>query len=148
MAQLPPWVIGRYVTNMAIYAVTEALDGTLTDGSSAALTSKLQSIELASDPETAEVSAMDATVQNMMLLKENNGIVVSEILQRAGSAPNVLAAWATSNSVGKFVFSRGGKTWSGYYRRGPYHETFDKGAAVGRLTLLTVDPGQTNPSYS
>lgn len=149
MAVVPRWVIGRRVTGLSIIPQTEGADGTLSAGTTASLTGKLDSVRISSNPETAEISAMDAARQSNTILKEATTITVTEILQATGaSTDNALATFATAYDVGQFTLIRAGKTWTFYGRRGEYNESIDKGRATGVLTLSMIDPTASNPTLA
>lgn len=150
MATLPLWVFGKHVTNVSMTPQSVSSTGLLSDGTALPCAGKLRSIRQASNPRQREVSPMDGDQDHMVNVKENNSIVIQELLSYAVGVTNVIDAvvYNTSTDVFKFIFRRAGRTATFYGRRGAASETVDEGEDVMELTLTMVAPGVPNPAAS
>lgn len=141
---LPVWLRGRDVA-LVITPQTESATGVLTAGASQTLVGQVDDSDVNSEPETDEVSPMDAVRQNHHIVKENHTVVIRELLKRAG--PNYLATMSATYDVFLIQVTRGAQVWAFTGRRGSYRENLVKSRSRGELTLLQVDPGVVNPIY-
>lgn len=145
---IPQWVIGRAVSNLSINIQTE-VNGVFTPTSTLMLNGQLESIMLRFQPEELEISPLDATTTNDVILKDSVTLELTELLQTTAPASgnqNVLAAFvASGNQVGFFTVTRGGKTWSFYGRRSTYSDGGDKGVWKSTLMVKMVN---FEPTYT
>lgn len=146
MPSVPTWLTGKHVSSCSITPQSVASDGTLSDGTLASLTGTLDEITLESSPELEEISPMDTTRNNNVLIKDSFRVTLVQIL-KSGSA-NILAAAVTGSSVFKIIITRGIHTWTFYGQRSAYTESIRRGRSTASATFEMVDPGQANPAYT
>lgn len=104
-------------------------------------------------PEEAEISPLDATETNDVILKDSVSLELTEILQNTTpptGTQNALAAFAApitgnflTGQVAQFIITRGGKTWSFYGRRSTFSDGGDKAAWKTTLTVKMVGVAPT-----
>ena len=158
MADRPTWLIGRNMSTVTITGVTAGTDGTLTDATGTGvqdIVTKFEEITFNSEPITEEISAASSDKAHTVILQEANSATVRCILQTArrtgestNNQPDALSHLAATYSILKLTFARSGRTYTLYGCRGAYSETIAKGRSTATLTLLPLDPGQTNPTIT
>lgn len=144
---VPQWVIGRQITNLSIAPCTIS-GSTVTPGSAVILTGVLESIMLRNQPEEVEISPMDATETNTVILKDSVTMEMTELLQNstpASGTPNALALFmsptAAAYNYAVFTISRGSgspHTWSFLGQRSTFSDGGDKGVWKTTLTVKMV----------
>ena len=150
MAQaMPLWLLGKHLTAVTITPLTEdATTGAVSEGTAQTLTGQIDFVLLAMDPVTDTIMPVNATRVHTEILMNSDGLVLGEILTRKnGSTEPILPALVYAYDLMKVIFTRGGKTWTYYGRRGPYSDGVSSpGKNIVELTLLPINPsGTPNP---
>jgi hypothetical protein len=148
MTAIPVWLTtgnGPFTVVLTPQTVSTT-DGTLSDGTTVALTGVLDDIQFASNPQLEDISPMSTTRSNMVRIKENNSVTMTEIMKSAGT--NILAAQAAASDVFKVVITRGAQAYTFYGRRGAFTDHPVNGKSAAQLTLEMVDTGAANPGYA
>lgn len=141
MATIPLWVTGRQITNLQIIPQNISSVGLLSPATAVPLTGVLENIMLRNQPEEAEISPLDATATNDVILKDSQTLELTELLQNApapGTGANALAHFSQNWNYGQFTVTRGGNTWSFYGQRSTFSDGGDKGVWKSTLTLKMV----------
>lgn len=158
MPTVPNWLLGQHVTAFVITGATVGADGTLTDGTLTAISTMAglwDEISLEYTPQTEEISAADSVRLNNVIVKKGSRFRCTQIMQTAkaagqsaNNAINPLHHIAVTYDYFKCVFTRGGKTWTGYFLTGGYSEDIRAGRSTCSITGEMVDTGATNPAVT
>lgn len=147
MATVPLWLTagnGPFTVVMTPQSV--GTDGTLSDGTSVALTGVLDDISFANNPTLDNIRPMSLKRANNVLIEDNPSITLVEIMKSAGT--NILAAQNAASLYFKVVFTRGAQAYTYYGIRGAYGEQVANGKSLATLTLEAVETGAANPGYA
>jgi hypothetical protein len=104
--------------------------------------------------EEEEISALNDTHANHVVLAQDWTLVVTEILRQGVNTclwANLWNAVDGAQNLSKIVratFARSGNKWTGYALMKSYPEMIRRGKTTGRMTLVGVDPGVPNPAYA
>lgn len=141
MAAIPVWLTsgGGPFTAIIVPQTVSTTDGTLSDGTTVALTGVLDDIEFSNNPILENIRPMSSTKANHVLIEDNVSMTLVEIMKSVGT--NILAAQNAAAGVFKVTFTRGAQAYVYYGRRGAYNERVANGKSVTRLTLEQVDAG-------
>jgi hypothetical protein len=154
MATIPDWLLGRHLTAVTITPQTEGAGGVLTavTASSAVLTTTIDSIRLAQNPVTSNISAVNNQRANNVIEEDDGSLVVTQILRKGDTSAtptNLLGVLAMGWDYFSATFTRGGRTWTGIYVRGPYTDgVASKGKNVAEMTFLQADAGTSTLTYT
>lgn len=144
---MPLWLLGKHLTAVTITPCTEdATTGAVSEGSANTLTGQIDFVRLAIDPVTDTIMPVNATRVHTEILLNSDGLVLGEILTRKNGVISepILPALAYAYDILKVVFTRGGKTWTYYGRRGPFSDGVSSpGKNICELTLLPIDVSGT-----
>ncbi len=147
MSAIPVWLTaGNGPFSCVLTPQTVATDGTLSDGTTVALTGVLDDIQFNANPQLEDIRPMSSVRSNMVRIAENNSMTLVEVLKSSGT--NILAAQAAASDVFKVVLTRGAQAYTFYGRRGTFSDHPVNGKSTASLTLEMVDPGAANPSYA
>ena len=154
MATIPTWLLGRHLTAVVVTPQTEGTGGVLTavTASSAVLTTCVDAIRLALNPVVSNVNAVNDTRANNVIEEDDASLVVTEILKKndtSATPTNLLAVQALAYDYFNLTFTRGGRTWGGYFCRGAYSDGVTaKGKNVAEMTFHQVNVGTASLTYT
>lgn len=160
MPIVPPWMLGKHVTQVVATIQDVASDGTLTDASTgtflAGLTTStgalhstlaftqglVDELEFSASKLTENVSPINRTRAHHVAVAVNYEFTLTEIM-RMGSGNTLLAGiWHGGNSsIIKFEFTRARRKWLIYAVLVGLDEGLTRGKNVARLTCRLVDAG-------
>ncbi len=154
MPSIPLWLLGRDATTVTITvqsvnSSTGVLsDGTGTDIAALATAGVVDEIEFSSSKTLENIAPMYSLRAHYVPISLRYSFTITEVM-RAGSNTCLLAnVWhSATSSLVKFVFKRGGNTWTTYGVLTDYSESLQRGKNVARLTVGMVDvaPTYTTP---
>lgn len=146
MASVPVWLLGRHLTACSLTPQTVASDGVLTPGTTKTLTAKINRVKLRGQPVLDNVSPVNATKANNVIVEDDFVLELEVLLVSNGENP--LAAAVTSADYFTGTFTRGGQAWSCTVVRGEFDDGVEnKGKNTSSLMLHCADIGTTNPTY-
>jgi hypothetical protein len=132
-----------------------ATDGVLSDVSTAAVTvtTTIESLQLQLEPNKEEISALNSTRQNMVILDDGATLDIAAISVNNGSNPRPLKTLALAYDYFKAVWVEGTggsqKTNTFYGGRGPYSDGFQgKGKQIANFQLGPCDIGSAQISIA
>lgn len=161
MPTQPPFLTGSGVNGYTLTLVGQSVSAsgvlsaiTGAAGASRAFTGKLDenSIQINYDADVENIQAADGILQNFVIIEKGTSLTFNEILMRNDAAypndTNFLARIASACDVVAYTVTRGTRVWAGYGVIQRYDESLNKRKSIGSLTLVPIDPGQANPSYT
>lgn len=158
MSVLPLWAIGKHWTVCVITPQTlNATSGALTDVTGyttiGSMFGHLDSIEVAQEVDSENISAMDSTAKNMVPVEYGTTYRFEEIEKSFGD--NKLANMVNSGyNYFKVAITRGAQSWTGYGAIGNFrsHGTKRRTTASWEFVPIQINaPGTTtsaNPVYA
>lgn len=147
MTAIPVWLTaGGGPFTVTITPQTVASDGTLSDGTLAALTGSVETLRFTNSPNQEELSPMSSRRGNMVNTKEMPSMVLEELLKSSGT--NILAATNYAFDVVKVNWTRGAQAYVFFGRRGEFDDGVTSGRSTCRLVIGPVDIGSANPTYA
>ena len=137
MSTVPQWLIGRYVTSIAIVPGTVSqTTGLFTAGSSMPLTGLLDEIELDQYNDVENIVPMDVRQDNEIIIGSGSRMTLREILSSFTSASfNVLSQVMVGYDYCQVTFTRAGVSFSGIFVCKGYVEGLVRGKSMGSLTI-------------
>jgi len=159
VAQIPPYFLGKHTSSLVIAGAVPDAGGVLTDGATNAILATTDSVEINDDPDVENVTCLTQTRKNNVIIEGGVSVVITGKLLNAEASTwkDALGVTQTGNPITalcaqydyfRIQLTRAGRTWDGYFLRGPYREQVQKGPVGFTLNLLPVDPGQANPTYT
>jgi hypothetical protein len=154
MATVPTWLLGRHLTAVTIIPQTVGAGGVLTavTASSAVLTTCVENIRISLNPVNSNINAVNDTRANNVVEEDDASLVVTEILKHSDSSAtptNFLAVMAMGYDYYQASFTRGGRSWAGYFCRGPYNDgVVAKGKNTADFTMLQANVGTSSLTYT
>lgn len=140
--KVPKWLLGRHLTTINVYPTTIASDGTVTVGTVASLSGRIDMVRVSSNPALEQIMSVDDTSDNRELLYDSFTLELTEILTNLSGAPPVLPAMNATSDVMKVVFTRGNQTYTFYGIRGAFSDGV--GALGKNSCTLTLEPKNVN----
>lgn len=158
MPVIPTWLLGQNVSAFVVTGVTVGSDGTLADATGTgiqAMSGLWDEVSLEYTPQTEEISAADSVRLNNVIVKKASRLRITQLMQKAkasgqasDNAINPLNHIAATYDFAKTVFTRGSKTWTGYWLVAGYEEGLRAGRSTCSITLEMIDTGAANPALS
>lgn len=149
MATIPVWLTpstGTYTVVITPHTVTTAGVLTSVASATASLTADVSDLSIELSTRLVEISALTASRENNVQIKNSCRISISEILKNTGS--NKLASIASLYTYFLVVITRGAQSFSFYGIFEGYSENLGEPPNTGTLTLAMIDPGAVNPTYA
>lgn len=148
MPSIPLWIIGRTVTAVVVTPLIPDVDGLLGAAALAAqsFTAIADEISYSGTVQTAEISPLTASRQNLVPLEEDGVMVITEILRNSALLNLGARIWMQTDNPDRalFQFSRGGNKLEMYGTLDSYDETVTKGKSIAHLSIRMIDTGVTN----
>lgn len=150
MATIPVWLKGKDLTTVTIYPQTVGTAGALTDASTKALTTVVDSIQLNMNPTLENINAVNVPRANNVVVEDDGSLTLSIIEVNNASDPDPLGLVIQTADYLKCTFVKGTtagsiQTWTGYFARGAYSQGVQgKGKQVASLELHLADTGSTS----
>lgn len=145
---LPLYLRGKHLTSVVLTPVTVGTAGAVTDvtASAATLTTVMDSLALELSANLEEISAVNATRQNNVVLDDGHRLSLSILEVNNAADPSPLAALMFTHDYFKAVYVKGtgasARTITGYFHRENYNDGIQgKGRQIATLTLAPVDLG-------
>lgn len=148
-ANVPTWLIGKFVTGMAAIGQIVATNGDLSNDTTYSLVTLLDEITPEATNDTENIVPLDVRQNFEVIVGSGQAITLVEILnqQTGTSAPagNCLQQLSYAYDIALITFTRSGLVFSGYFTIGSYGESIRRGKSVG---TLTCKPAGIPISYS
>lgn len=150
MPTIPKFLEGTDLTAVTIYPQTVGTAGALTDASTKALTTVVDSIQLNLTPVLENINTVTSPRANNVVIEDDGSLSLSIIEVNNASDPDPLGLVVKTNDYFKCVFTKGTQagsiqTWTGYFSRGNYSQGVQgKGKQIASLELHLVDTGATD----
>jgi hypothetical protein len=143
---VPRYLLGRHLTAVTLTPQTVAADGTLSNGTPVTLTAVVDSLQDDLNANTEEISAVNSTRQNNVVLDDGASLQLAVIRVNNGTDPAPLRTAFGLTDVFKVAYTEGtgssAKVITGYYTRSSVSGGFQgKGKQIGTFAFIPVDAG-------
>lgn len=149
MATIPMPLLGRHLTSVVLTGQVAGTAGLLADGTAPAavtLTAFIEGVDCSLDAEHEEISAMNATRQNNVIVSDGANINIEVLRVNNGGDPAPLRTQVIAYDYFKAVWIEGSgasqRTVTSYGVRGSAAFNLrGKGKQIASLSLLPIDVG-------
>lgn len=146
---LPNWLKGKHLTAVTANGCSVDAAGVITDGTDRSLAGYIDAVMFDSSPSLEMIQSVDRTVAHYENIYEDFTMTLVEILRiKQGSATPFLPTIAAGFNIIKFVFTRGGQTYTMYGQRGDYKDGvqgFGKNSCSLTIRPVDIGTGTGNP---
>jgi hypothetical protein len=167
MAVVPPWMLGRHVTQVVATVQDIASDGTLTDAATNVTNASLvvttgilhstlafvqglvDEIEFGGTKVLENVTPIHRVRAHHVAVSIAYEFTLTEILRQGAGNTLLSGIWHLGNSsIYKLEFTRARRKWTVYGTGVSYQEGLVRGKNVGRLTCRMVDAGGGSVTFA
>jgi hypothetical protein len=150
---VPRYLLGRHLTAVTLTPQTVAADGALSNGTPLTLTTVIESLQDELNANTEEISAVNSTRQNNVVLDDGASLTLVVISVNNGNDPEPLRTAFGASDVFKVSYTRGtgssARVTTGYYTRSSLSGGFQgKGKQIGTFTFLPADAGSNTYTHA
>jgi len=147
MPAVPNWCLGRHLTAVTLTPQAVDTSGNLTAGTARTITGQAKSIKIKPITKHEDIRPVNSVRANHVITGYDTTVEIELIIAQGATGNALTEIWTTYDYV-NVSFTRGGKTWAGYFVIGELEDGIaEQGKNVATLALHQVDIGAL-PTYS